>query len=86
MPIPLVGVIISQAWYFGLSFLVTVHTHQLITLGVKSKLEIVDFGFEILGLKFWVSNPEIFSGLKPSKNLLQSLGLNSSQHFAIADW
>ena len=47
----LVGVIISQAWYFGLSILVTVHTHQLITLGLKSKLEMADFGFEILGFK-----------------------------------
>ena len=35
--------------------------------------------WQFSGLKFWVWNPEIFSGLKPSKSLLQSLGLSSTQ-------
>ena len=59
--------------YFRLRCYLTMETSITGSGLVKVKQKMAVFTLEILGLN-------------PSKSLLQSLGLSSSQHFAIADW
>ena len=68
----------EKKWRQFIDFVVWIHNF-LNSISIKG--EIAVFGFESLGLK-----SRNLLGFEPKKSLLQSLGLSSTQQFAIADW